>query len=308
VYVLDNLKNKDLSQEFVEYFGSPQLVVNVEIDDEPLLEEVKNEFPDAEEEEQETKKNERSTYLESSEVFKESMAQSSILNIRLSSLQPSEDDPDKINRDMCEMVRARMLPKAYVLVMPHSEFGSLATSSICTNVRSHKFTVIDTAEIFQRGRHSPEIEEQLHKAAFTAEAPDCLPAKLWVDLFQEAFTASANPTGPFLITNFPTASAIAGVGPTFRDQFCMLDGIVVIEGMLHLQMAEEAFTACCPDRDFAAQQEFDDVLNAYIRMHFNDKASPNRICEAKVDAIPAHGEAEAAEKVAEVFVKFLKKE
>lgn len=226
-------------------------------------------------------------------------------------LQAAPEEPAKVAQEVCEKVKEMMLPKAYVLVMPAGEigFGDLVTTCICTTTkggkegaRPQKFTVIDTTEIFEPGRHSPEIEDRLHKALFTAEAPDCLPAKLWVDLFQEAFSTSATPMGPFLITNFPTASALTGNGPAIRDQFCMLDSIVVLGGILHVTLREDAFNACCPDRtlDFDDQQQFDFKVKDQILKQYNEK----RLCEALIETIP-NGAEKAAEKVCAQFLTFL---
>merc|ERR1711920_349351 len=101
------------------------------------------------------------------------------------------------------------------------------------------FTVVDANAIFKPGKHSTAIEDALHRASFTAEAPDCLPAKLWVDLFTEAFSSSSNPMGPFVITNFPTACAVTGRGPTVRDQFCMLESIASLGGIFHCHLTDE---------------------------------------------------------------------
>merc|ERR1712217_582754 len=201
-----------------------------------------------------------------------------------------------------------MLPKAYVLVVPSGEIGfdSLVTSGICTAGTKDKFTVIDTMETFRRGGHSAELEEKLHKASFTASGSDCLPAQLWVDLFQEAFAASANPSGPFLITNFPTPSSVTNMGPTVRDQFCMLEGIAVLQGILHVRLMEGAFATCTPEGslDFGAQQVFDDKVNSQILTQY-DK---DRICEVTIDNIPDGGENAAAQIVCDSFLGFLQKQ
>jgi len=283
------------------------LVINVNFDEEFITEEFKRQEENEEKEEEEVEnilKPERATHNQVQAIFQE-RCPSAVVNIDYSSMNVSEDNPDLAIKDMCALALAKMMPKAHVLVIPNGEidFGGLVTKSICTSATKQKFTVIDTLDIFERGGHSPEIEAQLHKASFTAEAPDCVPAKLWVDLFQEAFAASANPTGPFLITNFPTPSSVTGMGPTVRDQFCMLEGIVVLEGILQVRLSEEAFALCCPDRSlsFEMQQDFDNKVNSQILTQY-DK---NRICEAAVESIPDGREVEAAEKVCGDFLSFL---
>merc|ERR1712151_1368150 len=108
------------------------------------------------------------------------------------------------------------------------------------------FIVLDCAKLLSRGDHTPELEAQLTKSLKTAELPDALPAQLWKALFQEAFAKSANPMGTFIITNFPTPCSMRS-SPTIRDQFCMLESISVLRGILQVTLSEAAFSQCCSE-------------------------------------------------------------
>jgi len=316
MFVLDRfLENDTVANEFLKLFGNPQMVVNVRVpDDETHAEILKGEISKADEEAdppREAKEPEeldkiigddRASYTQVMQVLTDRCA-SAIFDVDY--MAPPDDDPDKVARDICATVRAKMMPKAYVVLTPECEidFSGMVTNCIVTASQAHKFTVIDTLQVFERGGHRPELEEQLYKASFTAEAPDCLPPKLWVDLFLEAFSKSANPAGPFLITSFPTPSSINGVGPTIRDQFCMLEDIVILKDILHVWLSEDAFKACCPDDSltFERQEAFDDRVNKHILTQYHKE----QICDSRVENIPDGGEARAAQKVCGDFLRHL---
>merc|ERR1711920_102212 len=168
------------------------------------------------------------------------------------------------------------------------------------------FTVVDANAIFKPGKHSTAIEDALHRASFTAEAPDCLPAKLWVDLFSEAFATSANPMGPFLITNFPTMSAVtSGLGPTVRDQFCMLQGIATLGGILHVHLSDDSYTSCCSNspEDLQMYKQYDAEVSDQIMKQFEKE----RICECNVDSVGDTAISKAAQQACTDFLSFLEK-
>jgi len=120
------------------------------------------------------------------------------------------------------------------------------------------------------------FEDKLSRAAFTADAPDTVPASLWKELFEEALQASANPMGSFLVTNFPTSCCLTST-PTIRDQFSMLESISTFMGIVHVTLSEAAYTRCVAAKagdtvDFAAYSSFEgQVKNATLVQFGADK-------------------------------------
>jgi hypothetical protein len=255
--------------------------------------------------------NERAAYEAVVKVFEEKCP-SALLTLERTSIKAPPEEPLKVAEEMMEAVRAKLVPKAYVVVAPAGEIdiGASLTDLVCTsgkrNDRPAKFTVVDALAIMQPGKHSTAIEDALHKASFTADAKDCLPAKLWVDLFSEAFAASANPMGPFLITNFPTIAAVtSGCGPTVRDQFCMLEGVASLGGILHAHLTDESYTSCCsanPD-DLQQYKQFDAEVQDQIMKQFDRE----RICECSIDGIGESAMSKAVQKACMDFLSFLDK-
>jgi len=292
--VLDRyLQTEQAVEDFVDKFGIPQLVINVEASDEFIEQEftkVHEADEPAIEDEDKTKllTANREAYTKVMKMFSDRCA-SAVLDVPLRGTWEALEEPaaqDKEAEDLfTRQVEARLLPQAYVLVVPDGDigFGGMVADCICTagsGDRPQKYTIIDTLQIFKPGGHSQDLEESLHKALFTAEAPDCLPPQLWMALFQEAFAKSATPTGPFLITNFPTASSVTGVGPTITDQFCMLESIVVLKGILQAKLSEGAFNACCPDRSsseaYKQQAAFDENVKDQIQLQYG-KVYPHEV-------------------------------
>lgn len=305
--VLDRyLRSEELATEFISQFGVPQLVVNVSCEAEFIEEEFKAAHEDMEEEQAAAQmQSDRTAYEVVLKVFEE-QCPSTLLTLERTSMKAEQ--PLKAAEEMVELVREKLVPKAYVVIAPsgESDIGALITDLVCTSVKSNdrpvKFTVIDAMAIFQPGKHSTAIEDDLHKASFTAGAVDCLPAKLWTDLFNEAFSTSASPMGPFLITNFPTMSSMAG-GPTVRDQFCMLESIARLGGILHVHLADESYTSCCSSspEDLQKYKHFDAEVQDQITKQYDRE----RICDCSIDSIGESATAKATQKVCADFVSFL---
>jgi adenylate kinase family enzyme/nucleoside diphosphate kinase len=278
-------KTEEDASAFVDMFGAPKLVVDITADDE---------FLDAEHEEMnpddETDPEERAAKREADKTARESMLKAmeeKAPGTKLSlahTMKPAE---------MGELIKKRLMPKVFVLVCPSGSapFSSMVADVLCTK---GKYTILDCNDIVSSGGHSPELEERLTKTLRTAEAPDALPASLWTALFEEAFAKSANPMGTFLVTNFPTPCAVRSC-PTIRDQFCMLESISVLGGILHVSLSEEAFKQCCSESAEALSdyQVFDQSVKDQALAQFAESS----ICEATVE--DAKNSKSAAESVAE---------
>lgn len=208
--------------------------------------------------------------------------------------------------ELLAMTRKRLLPRVYVLVAPsgQGDFSSLIANAVCTSRRDGgravKFTIIDSETLFKSGGHSADIEDQLHKASFTAEAPDCVPAPLWVSLFSEAMSQSANPMGTFLVTNFPTPCSVTSM-PTIRDQFSMLSSISTLMGVVHVKLSEASYSVCVGDGNFKSYYDFEEsVANSTLV-----QLGAAQICTCSVDSAPNADE--AARSVAADFLVFQEK-
>jgi hypothetical protein len=178
--------------------------------------------------------------------------------------------------EMAEQIRKRLLPQVYVLASAGS-FTEFVADSICTK---GKYTILDSTKLLSSGEHTPELEAQLTKALKTAVLPDALPAQLWKALFKEAFAKSANPMGTFIVTNFPTPCSV-GSSPTIRDQFCMLESISVLRGIMQVTLSQAAFSQCCSESQdaLAAYLVYDQSVKEQTVVQFSD----SQICEARVE-------------------------
>jgi len=200
--------------------------------------------------------------------------------------EEAEEAEEEDGEKKPEPVKVKPLPKVYVVVAPSgsSDIASAATTAICNSAtdgtKPAKMTVLDAMELFQAGKYSPELEEALHRASFAATAPDDLPMKLWLDIFNEAFEASSNPLGPFLIKNFPTPSAMAE-GPKARDQFSWLSSVANLSGILHVHLSENTFRRCCSDvpADANQYQRYDAEVHDQMLKQYGKSL----ICECFVD-------------------------
>ena len=232
---------------FVSTFGAPKVVVNVTVADETVDEEYKAAHEDMEEETATANLAAmKEAYAATLKAFEEACP-SSILTLNRADFKAEE--VTVVVKEMCELVCKKLLPSIYVLSAPSypGDFSGLVANSVCTSLavggRPAKFTLVDCQKLLQPGSHGPEMEDALFKASQAAESPDCLPTKIYLDLFKEAFATSANPMGTFLLTGFPTPSAIKASPPTVRDQFCVLESIASLEGIVHVTMTAAAFTA-----------------------------------------------------------------
>jgi len=280
-------------------FGDPKVVVDLTVDDEKLQEEFEqaheNDDPPVDPDTiPDILAAQRTAQEEMLKVFAEKCPAGLI---SVDSKMPSQE--------ITEMIQAKLLPRVYVLVAPYgsSAFSGLLANGICTcrseGAKRRKFTAIDSTRLFERDGHSAAIEDKLVKASFTAAAPDCLSAKLWVELYKEAFANSANPMGTFLVTNFPTPCALNG-SPTIRDQFCMLESISAFMGVLHVALSDAAYTELCSEspEDLATYQTFLEAVRSQTAQQFNS----HQICEAVVED-GRHVE-EAVNRVASTFLSF----
>lgn len=289
----------DDAAHFLGKFGDPKVVVNVSIDDEKLQEEfeevhAEDDPPVDAETIPDLLAAQRTAHDEMVKVFEEK-APGSLMVI----------DGKLPAQDITDMIKAKLLPRVYVIVAPEgsSGFSGLLADSICTarreGMKRRKFTVVDCNRLFQRGIHSAAIEDKLLKASFMAQAPDCLPAKLWTELFQEAFANSANPMGTFLITNFPTPCAVSS-SPTARDQFCMLESISAFMGIIHVNLSEPAFYDLCTDshEEYASYAGFSEAVRAQTAQQFGSQ----QICE--VELAELKNAEEGINKVTSAFLTF----
>lgn len=306
--VLDRFPAKaEDAAAFVATFGAPKVVVNVTVADETVDEEYKAAHEDMEEETATANLAAmKEAYAATLKAFEEACP-SSILTLNRADFKAEE--VTVVVKEMCELVCKKLLPSIYVLSAPSypGDFSGLVANSVCTSLavggRPAKFTLVDCQKLLQPGGHGPEMEDALFKASQAAESPDCLPTKIYLDLFKEAFATSANPMGTFLLTGFPTPSAIKASPPTVRDQFCVLESIASLEGIVHVTMTAAAFTQYCSDsqEDTAAYLDWENKVHDQMLVQLDT----SKICEVPVDGGADASQAAAA--VAQQFQAFLEK-
>lgn len=205
-----------------------------------------------------------------------------------------------------QQIRSKLLPKVYVLVAPSgkADFSSIIANAICTSRRegkkAAKFTIIDSTTLFKAGGHGSALEDKLAKAAYTADAPDAVPAPLWKELFTEALQTSANPMGTFIVTNFPTPCCLTST-PTIRDQFSMLESISTFMGIVHVKVSQTAYQRCVGSADYDMYSTFESQVKDATLVQFGT----DKIKECVVDQI--NNVAEAAQVVAADFLTFQEK-
>jgi adenylate kinase family enzyme/nucleoside diphosphate kinase len=259
----------DDAAAFVAAFGNPKLVVEIACETEYLVEEFQEANEDAEVDPEELQakfeedKQVRATMLKGIEEA----CPGCVMSLSQATVKPEE---------MAEQIRKRLLPQVYVLASAGS-FTEFVADSICTK---GKYTILDSTKLLSSGEHTPELEAQLTKALKTAVLPDALPAQLWKALFEEAFAKSANPMGTFIVTNFPTPCSV-GSSPTIRDQFCMLESISVLRGIMQVTLSQAAFSQCCSESQdaLAAYLVYDQSVKEQTVVQFSD----SQICEARVE-------------------------
>eukprot|EP00927_Polykrikos_kofoidii_P049532 TRINITY_DN43582_c0_g1_i1.p1 TRINITY_DN43582_c0_g1~~TRINITY_DN43582_c0_g1_i1.p1 ORF type:complete len:1526 (-),score=310.58 TRINITY_DN43582_c0_g1_i1:82-4659(-) len=292
---------------FIEEFGCPKLVVTVDASDEVCTEEITNlhkddENPPSEEAIAELLSKRREALDGTFGLFKEKCPPSTTMVIQWN---PETSKHDEISAS----IRERLRPGVFAIVAPRgakTEFGKLIANAICISKREGKrplkYTVVDSAELVKPEGHSAEIQDQLAKATFAAESAECLPANLWVDLFQEAFRKSANPMGTFLVTNFPTASSLRS-SPTLRDQFHLLSQAGQLVGIVYVRLTDDAFRQYCSDdpEDLADYKEFSEKVHKQGKVQLD----PYQICEVTVGA--SESLENMAAKVADDFRSFQEK-
>mmetsp|Transcript_66682 Transcript_66682/g.171704 ORF Transcript_66682/g.171704 Transcript_66682/m.171704 type:complete len:1489 (-) Transcript_66682:73-4539(-) len=311
--VLDRFPGKaEDAAAFVSFFGVPKVIVNVTSEDEAIEEEYRAANEEMDDDTVAANLTAmRESYAATIKAFEEACP-SALMTLARADFKAEE--VSVVVTEMCELVRKKLLPRVYVVVAPQGtgNFSGAIADSICTSLtlggRQQKCTLIDCSQLFQPGGHSAALEDALYKASFTAEAPDCLPTKLYVELLQEAFTTSANPMGTFLVTNFPTPSAMVATPPTVRDQFCILESLASVEGMLHVALTESAFQLLCSasPEETAAYFTCENLVHEQMLVQLDGA----KVCECAVDGDRGVAEQEskkAAAKVCSEFQAFLEK-
>jgi adenylate kinase family enzyme/nucleoside diphosphate kinase len=296
--------NEKDAAAFQKYFGDPKVVACFNMDEEAHMESFKEENPDDDTDADELASKleaERKQFEKTTEEFK-AKCSPSVFSVNMADLTAANVTSEALHLQ----IRNRCLPKVYVLVAPSGQidFSSIIANTICTSrregKRAAKITVIDSNSLFKPGGHSKAIEDKLGKAAFTAESPDAVPAPLWKELLVEALQTSANPMGTFLVTNFPTPCCMTST-PSIRDQFSMLESISSFMGVLHVSVADNVYTRCVGDGDYAQYAKFDSQVKDTTLVQFG----ANRIKECTIDQIDSI--AEAANAVAADFMAFQEK-
>jgi len=304
--VLNRYPNNDKdAAAFLKYFGEPKVAAFFNVDDpDAHMEQFKEENPEDETDAEELAtrlEGERKQHDKNLEEFK-AKCPTSILSISMA--ETAAATPAALHLK----IRKQLLPKVYVLVAPSgkADFSGLVANTICTSRREGKrptkFTIIDSENLFKPGGHSSAIEDKLSRAAFTADAPDTVPASLWKELFGEALQASANPMGSFLVTNFPTPCCLTST-PTIRDQFSMLESISTFMGIVHVSLTEGAYTRCVAGKagetvDFAAYSNFESQVKNATLVQFG----PDKIKDCIIDQ--EKSAEDAAQVVAANFLAF----
>jgi adenylate kinase family enzyme len=206
---------------FQNHFGEPKVVACLNVEEEAHTELFKEENPDDMTDGDELAAMldaQRKQHDKTLEEFRAKSA-ASLVTFNMAEVAAANTTPEALQLQ----IRAKLLPKVYILVAPsgRAEFSRLIANTICATRREGrkqtKLTVIDSDVLFRAGGHSRQIEDRLSKAAFTADAPDALPAPLWKDLFNEALQAAANPMGTFLLTNFPIPCCTT-LSPTIQNR------------------------------------------------------------------------------------------
>jgi len=260
--VLQNFPSVDSqAHAFIEAFGAPKVVLDIECDDEFLEEEWKGlHEDDAFDAEQfaEMLGTQRQGMESTGKVFKQLCAGSC-----LAVDKKLFETPDAVT----EMVGQKLWPTVYMVLAPTGacDFANLVAEKICTSSTAGgledavpaKYTVVDALALCKRGGHEPAVEDVLGKASFNADTPDNLPMKVWGELLKEAFMKSANPMGTFLLTNFPTPSSITN--NNVRDQLAVVESLASLAGILHVKVGAAAYACfCSPEPESLAAYEGDD--------------------------------------------------
>eukprot|EP00435_Cladocopium_sp_Y103_P031288 s2932_g7.t3 len=265
--VLQNFPSVDSqAHSFIEAFGSPKVVLDIECDDEFLEEEWKGlHEDDAFDAEQfaEMLAGQRQAREATGKVFKQ-LCSGSCLSVDKKLLET----PGLLKGT----VAPKLWPTVYMILAPNGacDFANLVAQTICTSSSVGgledavpvKYTVVDALAICKRGGHEPAVEDALGKASFNANTPDNLPIKVWADLLKEAFMTSANPMGTFLLTNFPTPSSITN--NNVRDQLAVVESLSNLAGILHVKVGAAAYACFCstePESLTAYEGDDDKVHN-----------------------------------------------
>eukprot|EP00747_Dinoflagellata_sp_TGD_P161703 gnl/TRDRNA2_/TRDRNA2_178467_c0_seq1.p1 gnl/TRDRNA2_/TRDRNA2_178467_c0~~gnl/TRDRNA2_/TRDRNA2_178467_c0_seq1.p1 ORF type:complete len:1499 (-),score=413.44 gnl/TRDRNA2_/TRDRNA2_178467_c0_seq1:56-4552(-) len=283
---------------FLEYFGAPKVLVNMNLDDEARMEEYK-----AEHEGEDINEDELPDMMEKKRAAHDAMIKA-FMDECPEVVMPVDLATVKAPEELSASIRRKLLPKVYAVVGPAGRvnLSGLIANGICTSRsegrRPTKFTVIDANALFKSGKRSKALEDKLVKASFTADTPDNLPAPLWAELFQEAFAQSPNPMGTFLVTNFPTPCCLRS-SPTIRDQFFLLETICTFMGILNVSLTDGAFNELCAKEqgDLAQYLEFSSKVKDSILVQYPS----SKICDCIVDST---NPSEATKKVVADFLAF----
>lgn len=265
--VLQNFPSVDSqAHSFLEAFGSPKVVLDIECDDEFLEEEWKGlHEDDAFDAEQfaEMLAGQRQARETTGKVFKQ-LCPGSCLSVEKKLLETPELLKDT--------VAPKLWPKVYMILAPNGacNFANLVAQTICTSSTAGgledavpvKYTVVDALAMCKRGGHEPAVEDALGKASFNANTPDNLPINVWAEVLKEAFMTSANPMGTFLLINFPAPSSITN--NNVRDQLAVVESLSTLAGILHVKVGAAAYACFCstePESLTAYEGDDDKVHN-----------------------------------------------
>eukprot|EP00931_Biecheleriopsis_adriatica_P024991 TRINITY_DN1544_c0_g1_i1.p1 TRINITY_DN1544_c0_g1~~TRINITY_DN1544_c0_g1_i1.p1 ORF type:complete len:1441 (-),score=400.02 TRINITY_DN1544_c0_g1_i1:104-4426(-) len=269
--VLENFPNTEQdAQAFMEMFGQPKLLVNLDVDDE-FLKDPENPYrPHAEDDiDPEVLDSEleqlRTAMTGATQAFMETYPGCCVsADGKAAQAKPEET---------LEMIKTKLLPTLYVILCPPGEgFANLVAETICTlstaksvDAMPAKYTVLDASAICRSGGHSCELETALMRASSISQ----MPCKLWADLLKESFANSSNPMGTFLLTNLPTPDSVKS-GETIRDLFAMIESVATLGGILHVKPTQDAFVSVCTsDADsFAAYKDFDSKVYDQAQSQF----------------------------------------
>jgi len=233
IVVVDRLTVSNFDTDNLnDQLGLPKLGVDILCDDEFLEEEYKalHEDEDFNAEEFAARKAQESESVDGARRTLLRMDGGNVLQIDRKDFKTPEE--------MHQMIKKSLLPKVYLVVAPSGkvDMGAMMAEMLST-LSSQKIPVIDASQLCTRGGHSPAIEDALRKAAARGEPTGCLPPDVWAALFTEAFAKSADPTGNFVVINYPVMTTRPGY--TVQDQLALLPTISSLKAVSVLQVRNE---------------------------------------------------------------------
>lgn len=254
-----------------EAFGPAKLMVNITCDDEYLEGEFKDSLGDEEFNAEEFANSValQRTALDSHVLLAQAGGGAVLTIDRKSAKTPEE---------LHQLIRKALLPKVYLIVAPTGkvDLGAMMAELICTsppvdvNV-PRRCSVIDASQLCTRGGHSPAVEDVLRKAAARGEPAGCLPPDVWAALFAEAFAKSPDPTGVFLVINYPVMTSRPGY--TVQDQLALLHSVSQLKSIACLAASQAAYSDYCSTQpeDYEAYQTFISKVSDQVITQFGEE-------------------------------------